>query len=128
MVHGVNRDLLRTFAGRYARQPHLFGCEAPHLVLAGHLFGAHVTVAPQLFGTVPQSLPRHAVPSSVQPQTFATPPPPQVFGAEQELGPHETVVPQLFVTLPQFLPLQADPSSEQPHVFGTPPPPQVSGA
>jgi hypothetical protein len=52
--------------------------------------GPQFTVAPQLLVAVPHSRPVQARPSSVQPQTPAMPPPPQVWGAAQ---PPQSMVP-----------------------------------
>jgi hypothetical protein len=79
----------------------------------------------------------HVPPFAVQdvPQTFATPPPPQVAGEVQL--PQFTVrdVPQLSgaVTEPQFLPRRVQKAEllsgvqDVPQTFATPPPPQVAG-
>src|SRR5262249_28411274 len=74
--------------------------------------------------SVVQRLPSSQV---VMPQTFATPPPPQVCGAVQT--PQVSVPPQPSGIVPQFVPCAAPASRVQvPQTFAAPPPPQVSGA
>ena len=89
--------------------------------------------------TVPQFLPRREQnwesDSALQPQTLATPPPPQVWGEAQVEDPQLTVrpMPQLSMELtePQFLPRRLQNwlfvSPVQPHLLATPLPPQESG-
>jgi hypothetical protein len=60
-----------------------------------------------------------------QPHTFAVPPPPQLWFAEQV--PHEMGNPQLSLTVPQFLPAQGLPLEVQPHTPVVPLPPHVCG-
>src|SRR5262245_34096547 len=63
----------------------------------------------------------------VMPQTFATPPPPQVCGAVQ--APQVSVPPQPSGIVPQFFPCAAQVVGVQaPPTFAVPPPRQVSGA
>jgi hypothetical protein len=64
------------------------------------------------------------MPLSPQPQTFALPPPPQVWG-----GVHVpqllSGVPQPLSGVPQFAPRAAQVVGVQPQTFALPPPPQV---
>ena len=75
-------------------------------VMASGVQVPQVCSPPQPFGTVPQALPEHAVAltDGVQPQTFAVPPPPQVWGDVQP--PQSWVLLQPFATAPH-LPEQA---------------------
>src|SRR5262250_261888 len=74
--------------------------------------------------SVVQRLPSSQV---MMPQTFATPPPPQVCGAVQ--APQVSVPPQPSGIVPQFFPCAAQVVGVQvPQTFAVPPPPQVSGA
>lgn len=95
--------------------------ETPQLSIA--------VTAPQFF---PSRVQKAASLSFGQPQTFAVPPPPQVWGKAQV--PHEVTVrarPQLSVPLkaPHFFPRRsqkaASVSGGQPQTLAVPPPPQV---
>jgi hypothetical protein len=82
-------------------QPHTLGMPLPPHE-SGKAQLPQLSVPPQPFGMVPQSLPCAAQVVGVQPQTLAVPPPPQLCG-ERQL-PQLSVLPQPFEMVPQFLP------------------------
>jgi hypothetical protein len=122
-------------------QPHTFEVPPPPHVTPVPEHAPHeltVLLAPHLSvaDMPPQFLPSRvqiSVSVSVQPHTFAVPPPPQVTPVPEHV-PHELTVlvaPHLSVaaTPPQFLPSRVQSAasvSAQPHTFGVPPPPQVT--
>jgi len=107
-------------------QPHLLEAPpAPQVSGAEHF--PQSTDWPQLLTVGPQSLPAHAAALfGVQPQTFATPLPPQIWPAGHT--PHWRTALQPSDSTPQFLPVSGHVTGVhelEPQTFG-PAPPQVS--
>lgn len=102
------------------------GSQSASRVQGGPQDGPQSTVPPQPSEIVPPDAPTSPHVRGVQPHTFGTPPPPQVFGVVQA-PPQLKVPPQPFGAEPQSAPPGHDVNGVQPQTFAVPPPPQVLG-